>query len=152
MSFFFVCEKCIFAHAHVLEKTALPQRVSGIIHPSFCQHTHVLTGLHVLPCTVCNVKCQKCLWLWLLDEFLDSVPGAVWMFMWVFMTNGSGNGDIWFPSQSEDYLIVWVWSDKRGGLQYILTSTWEKETEQAVRGKQRRRRSCKRIELSTRRH
>lgn len=28
------------------------------------------------------------------NEFLDSVPGAVWVFMEVFMTSGSGKVDI----------------------------------------------------------
>lgn len=63
---------------------------------------------------------------------------AAWVFMGASTTSGSGNVDIWFPDQSEHYLVVWVWSDKGGGLQYILTSIWGKETEQATGAKLRR--------------
>lgn len=102
-------------------------------------HTHMFT---YSTCTVRTAVCKECLrpctsvsgWM----SFWDSCARAAWVFMGAFMTSGSGNVDIWFPSQSEGYLTVWVWSDEGGGLQYILTRNWGKETEQATEGKLRR--------------
>ena len=70
------------------------------------------------------------------NELLDPVPGAAWVFQGDFMTSGSGNVDIWFPVQSQGYLRVWVWSDTGGGLLYILTSTLGKETQQTLEDEQ----------------
>jgi len=63
---------------------------------------------------------------------LRARPAGVWR--GAFLTSGSGNVDIRFPGQSEDYLR----SEKGGGLQYILTLNWGKEAEQSHRRKEER--------------
>lgn len=120
-----------------------------------CLHTYIHTYVYILH--------MHCTYNWMPGMFCGRVSLSTgewvfrlfardaWVFMGAFMTSGSGSIDIWFPSQSEGYLIVWVWSDKGGGLQYILTLNWGKEAEQATKKRLRRSRNQE-SNWSTERH